>query len=140
MAERERGTVLLLMPAAVIVLLVLGAITFDYAHVYLAKQELQTAAEAAAQDAVTFGVDQAAVRRGDGARLDPDLVQRAVETSLAVHDRDLVLEGPPVVTEVDDTHVRVALTARVSYVFVPVVPGVPGSTVVRAEALATALP
>ena len=43
--RRETGTVLMLMPAAVLVLLVLGGITFDYAHLYLAKRELTVRGE-----------------------------------------------------------------------------------------------
>src|SRR5437868_1132493 len=59
----DRGTVLMLMPAAVFVLLILGGIAFDYAHLFLAKRELSSTVEAAVQNAVTDGVDQAAVRR-----------------------------------------------------------------------------
>ena len=127
----------MLMPAAVLVLLVLGAITFDYAHLYLEKQDLQATAESAANDAVTFGVDQAALRRGEGVHLDPDAVVRSVEASLAVHATGLHLVAPPQVDMPDPTTVRVTLTGRVDYVFVPAVPGASHSAVVHASASAT---
>jgi Flp pilus assembly protein TadG len=135
--NRDRGTVLMLMPAAVVVLLVLGAISFDFAHLYLAKRELQAAAESAANDAVTFGIDQAAVRRGDGIRFDDRSVIEAVEASLAAHGTGLDLVAPPRVEEVGATQVRVTVTGRVDFVFVAVVPGAARSSVVTATALAT---
>jgi Flp pilus assembly protein TadG len=101
----------MLMPAAVLVLFILGAITFDYAHLYLAKRELQAAAESAANDAVTFGVDQAAVRRGRGIDLDDQLVVQAVEASLAAHGAGLHLVAPPDVERVGATQVRVTVAA-----------------------------
>jgi Flp pilus assembly protein TadG len=128
----------MLMPAAVVVLLVLGAITFDFAHLYLAKRELQTAAESAANDAVTFGVDQAAVRRGDGVRLDESSVLQAVELSIAAHGNELHLVSAPRVEIVGAGEIRVDLTARVDFVFAPAVPGSPHNSIVHASATATA--
>ncbi len=129
----------MLMPAAVLVLFVLGAITFDFAHLYLAKRELQAAAESAANDALTFGVDQAAVRRGGGVRLDQSSVLQAVEVSVAAHGNELHLVAAPRV-EVDGTGgIHVELTARVDYVFAPAVPGSPHSSIVTASATARAV-
>ncbi|HEX2384906.1 MAG TPA: pilus assembly protein TadG-related protein [Acidimicrobiales bacterium] len=127
----------MLMPAAVLVLFILGAITFDYAHLYLAKRDLQAAAESAANDAVTFGVDQASVRRGDGVHLDTRLVVQAVEASLAAHGSGLHLVGPPEVEAIGATQVRVAVAGRVDFAFVGAVPGMARSSVVRASASAT---
>lgn len=127
----------MLMPAALVVLLILSAISFDYAHLYLAKRDLQTAAESAANDAVTFGVDQAAVRRGHGVHLDDQLVVRAVEVSLAAHGDGLHLVARPDVERVGATQVRVTVAGRVDFAFVGVVPGVARSSIVRASAVAT---
>src|SRR3954452_25010937 len=107
---RENGTVLMLMPAAVLVLLILGAITFDYAHLYLAKRDLQAAAESAANDAITFGIDQAAIRRGHGVRLDDQSALRAVDISLAAHGAELHLVDRPHVERIGATQVRVSVT------------------------------
>jgi Flp pilus assembly protein TadG len=127
----------MLMPAAVLVLLVLAAITFDYAHLYLAKRDLQAAAESAANDAVTFGIDQAAVRRGAGVSLDQDRVARAVEASLAARGTGLHLVTPPDVESIGAARVRVTIAGRVDFVFVGAVPGVARSSIVRASASAT---
>jgi hypothetical protein len=98
---------------------------------------LQAAAESAANDAVTFGVDQAAVRRGQGVHLDDLLLVRAVEASLAAHGAGLHLVAPPEVELVGATQVRVTVAGRVDFTFVGAVPGVARSSVVRASALAT---
>lgn len=127
----------MLMPAAVLVLFILGAITFDYAHLYLAKRDLQAAAESAANDAVTFGVDQPAVRRGQGVHLDDQLVVQAAEASLAAHGAGLHLVARPEVERVGATQVRVTVAGRVDFAFVGAVPGVARSSIVRASALAT---
>jgi uncharacterized membrane protein len=127
----------MLMPAAILVLFILSAITFDYAHLYLAKRDLQAAAESAANDAVTFGVDQAAVRRGRGVHLDDQLVVQAVEASLAAHGDGLHLVARPMVERIGVTQIRVTVAGRVDFAFVGVVPGVARSSIVRASALAT---
>jgi Flp pilus assembly protein TadG len=127
----------MLMPAGVLVLLILGAITFDHAHLYLEKRDLQAAAESAANDAVTFGIDQAAIRRGDGPRFDPARVAEAVDASLAVHGAGLHLTAPPEVEAIGATQVRVTVTGRVDFLFVGAVPGVARSSIVRASASAT---
>ena len=136
--SRDRGTVLMLMPAAVLVLLVLGGIAFDFAHLYLARRELSSVAESAANDAVTYGVDQAAVRRGDGYVLDPALVARSVAASTAVHPRDVHFIGDPLVELLSPTAVRVTITARVDYVFTRAVPGAQKSETVTVRATADA--
>ena len=128
----------MLMPAAVLVLLILGGVTFDYAHLFLAKRELSSAAEAAANDAVTFGLDQASVRRGTGYVLDPELVERAVLASLQTHASDLDLVGEPRVELVSPTSVQVTVTARIEYVFTRAVRGSRTSETVTVQARADA--
>ncbi|MEY2430843.1 MAG: hypothetical protein QOC92_568 [Acidimicrobiaceae bacterium] len=128
----------MLMPAAVLVLLMLGGIAFDYAHLYLAKRELSTVAEAAANDAVTHGVDQAAVRRGAGYVLDPALVVDSVTASVATHSPELHFIGAPQVEIVSPTQVRVTIVASIDYVFTRAIPGTPGSETVRVTAIAEA--
>jgi Flp pilus assembly protein TadG len=128
----------MLMPAAVLVLLMLGGIAFDYAHLFLAKQELTSVAEAAANDAVTHGVDQAAVRRGDGYLLDPELVSDSVAASVADHSPELHFVGNPRVELLSTTEVRVTITASIDYVFTRAVPGTPDSATVTVTATADA--
>src|SRR5438552_3809411 len=53
----ERGSVLMLMPAAVLVFLVLGALCVDFGSAYDAQRELASAATAAANDAAGRAID-----------------------------------------------------------------------------------
>lgn len=134
--RRERGSALLLMPAAVLIVLVLAAITVDLSLVHLARREAMAAVEGAANDAVTFGLDEAAYRRGEGYRLDPARVRVAVERSLAIDSAGERWTGPPRV-EVLGSAVRVTVTARVDYVFARALPGGRHHTTVTATAEAT---
>jgi hypothetical protein len=109
-----------------------------YAHLFLARRELSTLAEAAANDAVTNGVDQAAVRRGDGFVLDPALVAASVTATLATHGPDLHMVGNPQVQLVTPTAVRVTVTARIDYVFTRAVPGAAHEATVTVSATADA--
>jgi len=128
----------MLMPAAVLVLIVLAAIAFDFSHLYLAKRDLASLADAAANNAVTYGVDQASIRRGDGYALDPDLVEQSVAASVAVHSPDLHLVGEPTVELVTPTEVRVTIVARIDFVFTRAVPGANDSETVRVTSVADA--
>ena len=129
----------MLVPAGFLVLLMLGAIAFDYSHIYLAQRQLASSAEAAANDAVTYAVDEGAFRSGEGYQLDPALVEDAVTQSLAAHGISGVRVDAPVVEILSPTRVRVTLTGTVDHVFVKAVPGVPREARVRASATAEAV-
>ena len=86
---------------------------------------------------MTLGVDQAAVRRGEGVHLDSRLVVRAVEISLAAHGSGLHLVAPSDVEATGPSEVRVTVVGRVDFAFVGAVPGVARSGIVRASASAT---
>jgi len=128
----------MLMPAAVLVLIMLAGIAFDFSHLYLAKRDLASLADAAANNAVTHGVDEASIRRGDGFALDPELVEQSVVASIAVHSPDLHLIGDPSVELIGPTKVRVTLVARIDYVFTRAVPGANDSETVRVTSVADA--
>jgi hypothetical protein len=87
---------------------------------------------------VTYAVDQAALRAGEGYRLDPGLVEVAVEQSLAAHGISGVSVDPPIVELLTPTTVRVTLTGSVEHVFAKAIPGVPHRARVRATAIAEA--
>ena len=111
---------LILLPAAVLVLLILGGICVDFSVAYLAKRQLEDAATAAVNDAAGAGLNEARLRTGDGQPgLDPDQVHDAVLRSLeaSVHT-PVRLVGEPVV-EVDDTVVTVHVEGEASFVFAP---------------------
>ncbi len=133
----DRGSVLILMPAAVLIVLLLGAIAVDLTVVHLRQQQAIEAAASAANDAVTVGVDQAALRAGHGYVLDPDQVRAAVDRSIDDQGLTPRLAGPPQITETADT-VTVTLTLRADYLFARSLPDTPHSTTVTGTASATA--
>jgi hypothetical protein len=135
--ERERGSVLALVPAALLVLLVLAAIAVDSASEYLARRELAAAADAAANDAATFGLDEARFRETGEFVLDPERADEAVRRALAARSNGVV-DRAAVAIEVDADAGTVTVTLRSSahLVFAPVVPGVPHDVAVVARATA----
>src|SRR6266540_3305124 len=106
--DRSNGSVLLLMPAAVLIVVVLGAIALDCSTVFLAHRALLTAAAAAADDAVTFGADERAYRERGVYTLDPARVQEAVELSFAARGLGDAVDRP--VVSIDGTTVSVTVT------------------------------
>lgn len=130
------GSVLMLMPAGVLVVLLLGAIAFDLSLVFLRQRQATSVAIDVANDLATIALDEAAFRAGDGFRLDP---ARATEVGeLLVRGSDLadhVLEVSITVT--DPETVEVVLVVSVDYVFARAVPGVPEGATVEARASAS---
>lgn len=122
----------MLMPVAVLVVVVLGAIAVDRAVVFGAQRDLVQAAQAAANDAAAVGVDPDALREGvEQVHLDAGRVKRAIDASLVgVED----LTGRQ--WYVHDDEVVVVLTRRVDLVFTKGVPGASDSTTVTATARA----
>jgi len=127
----------MLMPAAVLIVLVLGAVAVDLAVVQLRQRAAIAAAAGAANDAVTYGLDQGALRRGEGYRLDPARVSTAVAESLEAQGVADDLVTPPIVSEPSPGTVSVVLRVRVASVFARVLPGGPVTTTVTATASAT---
>jgi len=132
----DRGSVLMLMPAAVLIVLLLGAIAVDLTVVHLRQRAAISAAGSAANDAVTYGLDQAALRRGDGYRLDLDRAARAVAQSIESQGLSDALASPPEVTEPSADRVTVVLRVRVGYIFAKALPHGPTEAIVTATATA----
>lgn len=137
MHRLERGSVLILMPAAVLVLMILGAISVDFSVAYLARRQVQDAAVAAANDAAGAGLDQARLRTGDGQLgLDPDVATRtAIAAANASVSEPVRLTAPPIVV-VEGNRVTVTLEGEAGYVFSGAVPGAPKRVHVRGQASA----
>ena len=73
----DRGTALLLYPVGVLVLMVLAAIAVDFSVIRLARQELLSTVQAAADDSVGM-VDEESLRAGDRLVIDFDRATRLV--------------------------------------------------------------
>jgi hypothetical protein len=128
----------MLMPAAVLIVLLLGAIAVDLTVVRLRQRAGIGAAGSAANDAVTYGLDQAALRRGDGYHLDPDRVQRAVLESIDGQGLTDDLAARPRITITGTDTVTVELDVRADHIFARTLPHGPRTTTVHATATATA--
>lgn len=139
-AERaQRGSVLMLMPAGVLVVLLLGAIAFDLSLVFLRQRQATSVAVDVANDVATAALDEAGFRAGGEFRLDP---RRADELG-----RHLVLSSDlgtdvvdVVITVAGADRVEVVVVVAVDYVFARAIPGVASRTTVQGRAVAVAMP
>ena len=128
----------MLMPAAVLVVLLLGAIALDQSAVYLAQRELTDLAASAANDATTYGLDPGALRTGT-THLDRARVERAVARTLEVHDlRGLLPERTTVDVDPDTREVTVHLARHVEHLFAKSIPGANRGVDVTTQASAVA--
>ena len=137
--DGERGSVLMLMPAAVLIVLVLSAIAVDLSIVQMGERQALDAADAAANDAVTYGISESTLRSGGGIVLDPQRVRRSVQQSLDAHGLTPHLTRPPLVEITGPASVRVTLSVTVDYLFAKSLPGTPDTKVVTAVGDATAV-
>jgi hypothetical protein len=133
---RDAGSVLLLLPACVLVVLVLASIAVDMSLIQLRHRQAASVAASAADDAVTAGTDVGQLRSGSYV-LDEGSVADVVEQTVAHSDVAAHLTAPPQIA-IEGDAVRVSLTVEADYLFAGVMPGAPGSTVVTASASATA--
>ena len=111
----ERGSALFLFPVGLIIVMLLGAIVVDFANAHLARRELADAASAAANDAVTYGLDLDSVHRDGTYALDPARVRAAVDASL--DRRGTTPELTSVNVSIDGTVVEVRLDRQVGLPF-----------------------
>lgn len=114
-AQPERGSVLMLMPAAVLIMLLLGAIAVDSAIVYLGQRQAYNVAFDAANDAAGAGFDVEAARTQGEIVYDPDRVEALAAQAVAaaaIGDVELVS------ARVDGTGVVVTVRRTVKHLFV----------------------
>ncbi len=130
----DRGTALLLYPAAVVVLLCLAAIAVDLTLVRTARRELTSVLQAAADDAAG-AADPAQLHRGERLTIDLDRARRIVAADLEAVDLPGHLVGTvDVRLGSDASHVVVSARMEVPAVFLGALPGVADTTVVEASA------
>ena len=135
--RRERGSVLLLVPAAVLVLVVLGSIAVDASVVFLGQRELAGAVAAAANDAAGAAFAEAPFYDSGQVELDLPRARDVAAASLAARaPRGIEITGPPEVF-VSGNQLCVRATGVVRKVLAPAVPGASRQTVVHAQSTAT---
>jgi hypothetical protein len=84
----QRGSVLILVPATVLVLLVLGVIAVDSSVAYLARRQLADFTAGAADRAAATALDRPAFYRSGQVRIDPGGAQLVVAAAEAAARRD----------------------------------------------------
>ncbi|HEY7071950.1 MAG TPA: hypothetical protein VH479_17625 [Acidimicrobiales bacterium] len=132
----DGGSILLLVPAAFLVVMILASIAVDMSLVHLRQREAHDLAASAANDAVTAASDHLGLRHGQIQLAQAD-AEAVVARIVAASDLAPQVVGTPVVRIRPDA-VEVELSVRADYVFASVVPGAPDSTTVTARASASA--
>lgn len=137
MRPRQRGSVLMLMPAGVLIVLLLGAIAFDLSLLFLRQRQASSVAVDVANDLASAAFDEAAFRASGEFELDPARADRLGRAFVDQSD----LSGDVVSVVVDvvgPDSVTVTLTVRVDYVFAKAIPGAADGSTVTARATAVA--
>lgn len=110
----EQGSVLALMPAAVLVFIVLGALAVDASLQFLGEREVSNLAASVANDAATQGIDPDRFYETGEIVIDPVRVEEVAALAMLTNSRQH-LRGLAIDTEVignDTVVVRVQATVR----------------------------
>lgn len=124
----DRGSVLALVPAGLLVIVLLGAMVVDSAVTYLGQQQLHDALTAAANDAAGAAIDNASFYREGRVALDGSEAQSIVCESVQAQ-RFSQLHDVRVWVTVDGPDISVRGTAVVDGVFGRALPGFATRTV-----------
>ena len=134
----QRGSVLALMPAAVLVFVVLGALAVDSALAFLGERQVSNLAAAVANDAAVQAIDFDRYYQTGEIVLDPVLVEDVAVAALGAsglgHLEDLVIDTDVIGN--DTVHVEVR--ARIRSLFSRALPNGIESRAVGASAQAIA--
>ena len=139
----ERGSTLLLFPAAMLIMVALAGMTVDSAIAFLAQRQLVQATAAAANDAATEALSDSSFYEENQIALSPAAVEAvAVERVLALvddgrhHDLAVTAEALPPSSAGCPWTVRVAASSRVDELFGRALPGSSGTVAVSAQSTA----
>jgi hypothetical protein len=114
----HEGSVLILVPATVLVLLVLGVVAVDSSVAYLAQRQLADFTAGAADRAAATALDQPAFYGSGRLRIDPDAAQLVVEAAETAAQRGgLDISSVNVTVGPDGRSVTVAASATARAVF-----------------------
>ncbi len=133
----------MLVPAAVLVLMILGAIAVDSAVAFMAQRELANAAAAAANDAAGAALSDQSFYGGGGEgsgtiTVDQRSARQVVTRALRARSpRGLTVDGIEVAASAGQ--VCVSLRGRVDYLFAKAIPGAAHQAMVEGRATASAV-
>lgn len=131
----ERSSVLMLMPAGVLIVLILGAISFDLSLLFLRQRQATSVAVDVANDLASAAVDEVELRATGVYRLDPEAAEALGRRFVDASDIAGLVTDLRVDVVAPDT-VQVILTVRVDYVFAKAIPGASDGTTVTGRATA----
>lgn len=138
----ERGSVLLLYPAGILVVIILGAMAVDYAIAFQAQRELANATTAVANDVAVEAISNQAFYQGGGRIvLSQQVVNGLQPTALVQSQLNRQFRGVQVQAGVSPDGRCVVLRAQadVDYIFAKAIPGASRSLTVHARAAAAPL-
>jgi Flp pilus assembly protein TadG len=127
----------MLLPVAVLVFLILGALAVDYSSAWSAERELSSAAGAAANDAVSRSIDLDRLYATGEVRLLADVAARVAEASVQRAGLDR-LDARVTAVQVTGLTVQVTVRGRAHYLFSHAVPGGPEGVDVEVTSVVTA--
>jgi len=123
-------------PAGLLVLIALAAISVDSAVAYLGQRELNNAADAAVNDAVTVSLTAEQLQLGPDAKPDAARAVRVVHAALdGATFGSMIIRPEDVEVRVDNAaaSVSVMVEGDVDYIFSPAIPGARSSQHIRAQ-------
>jgi len=132
----DRGSVLMLVPAGLLIVLIMASIAVDMSLVHLRQRQAYDLAVGAANDAATAALDPASVRSGAGVA-DHDRAVAVARRVVEASNLSAEVVGAPVV-RIEGGRVEVQISMRADYIFAGVVPGAPDGMTVTASASAEA--
>lgn len=142
--DRQRGSTLLLFPAALLIMVALAAVTVDSAIAFMAQRELVNATAAAANDAATEALSDRAFYEGDrielsSAAVESVAVDRVFQLVNPARHQGLAVtaEASPPAGAGCSWTVRVSASSRVDQLFGKAMPGSIGQVAVRAQSTAS---
>ena len=142
--ERERGSTLLLFPAALLIMVALAAMTVDSAIAFLAQRQLVNATAAAANDAATEALSDSSFYEDNRVELSSSAVEAiAVDRVFQLvdatrhHGLSVTAEAVPPPAAGCAWTVRVMASSRVDELFAKAMPGASGTVAVRAQSVAS---
>ena len=139
--ETERGSALMLMPAAVLVMVVLGAFAVDGALVFLGEREVANLAAGVANDIAGAALDREVFYDPEDGRvaLDAERAEEVLGLALAAYQPEYLANVAALELDVTgDDQVTVTIGATVDYLFAAALPGSADGVAVSATATATA--
>ncbi len=134
----DRGTVLMLMPAAVLIIIVLGAFAVDATLVFLGEREVSNLASGLANDIAAAALDDPAFYRQGTLRLNPTHAHRITNLSLTTYTPQYLETIRVDSLTINEAQATITLSATVPYLFSSALPAAPTETTVSATSTATA--